>query len=112
MIESVEKAVSEKRDYVVEFRIVLPEGTVKHIHGLDHPVFSASGELVKVVGTQPDVTELRRSEAALQIAYDEIKTLKDELCCNGHAQRIEDSSLVVRPTYSSSRSSVDRPGYA
>jgi len=98
VIESVGKAVSEKRDYVVEFRIVLPEGTVKHIHGLDHPVFSASGELVKVVGTQPDVTELRRSEAALQIAYDEIKTLKDELCCNGHAQRIE-VQLVGRAPY-------------
>ena len=77
---------------------MLPEGTVKHIHGLDHPVFSASGEVVKVVGTQRDVTELRRSEAALQIAYDEIKTLKDELCCNGHAHRIE-VQLVGRAPY-------------
>jgi C4-dicarboxylate-specific signal transduction histidine kinase len=54
--------VREKRDYAVEFRIVLPEGTVKHIHGLGHPVFSASGELVEVVGTQLDVTERKRAE--------------------------------------------------
>jgi PAS domain S-box-containing protein len=62
VVESVEKAVREKSDYAVEFRIVLPEGTVKHIHGLGHPVFSASGELVEVVGTQLDVTERKRAE--------------------------------------------------
>jgi transcriptional regulator with GAF, ATPase, and Fis domain len=68
---------------------VLPDGTVKHIHGLGHPVFSASGELVEVVGTQLDVTELRRSEAALQIAYEEIKTLKDQLYRENLALREE-----------------------
>jgi PAS domain S-box-containing protein len=62
VVESVLEAVREKRDYVVEFRIVLPEGTVKYIHGLGHPVFSASGELVEVVGTQLDVTERKRAE--------------------------------------------------
>jgi PAS domain S-box-containing protein len=62
VIECVQKAVLEKRDYAVEFRIVLPGGTVKHIHGLGHPVFSASGELVEVVGTQLDVTERKRAE--------------------------------------------------
>jgi PAS domain S-box-containing protein len=89
VIESVQKAVREKKDYVVEFRIVLPEGTVKHIHGLGHPVFSASGDLLEVVGTQRDVTELRRSEAALRNAYEEIKTLKDQLYRENLALREE-----------------------
>jgi len=89
VVESVKEAVREKRDYVVEFRIVLPEGTVKHIHGLGHPVFSASGELVEVVGTQLDVTDRRRSEAALQNAYEEIKTLKDQLYRENLALREE-----------------------
>ncbi|HEY0366333.1 MAG TPA: PAS domain-containing protein, partial [Pyrinomonadaceae bacterium] len=57
MLEYVQKALDEKRDYAIEFRIMLPDGTVKHIHGLGHPVFNASGELVEVVGTQLDVTE-------------------------------------------------------
>ena len=63
VLECVQKAVREKTDYAVEFRILLPDGAVKHIHGLGHPVFSASGELVEVVGTQLDVTERRRAEA-------------------------------------------------
>jgi PAS domain S-box-containing protein len=62
VLECVQKAVREKRDYAVEFRIQLPDGTFKHIHGLGHPVFSASGELVEVVGTQFDVTERKRAE--------------------------------------------------
>ena len=62
VVEYIQKAVREKRDYDVEFRIVLPEGTVKHIHGLGHPVFNASGELVEVVGTQLDVTERKLAE--------------------------------------------------
>jgi signal transduction histidine kinase len=62
VVECVQKAVREQTDYAVEFRIVLPEGTVKHIHGLGHPVFSPSGELVEVVGTQLDVTERKRAE--------------------------------------------------
>jgi len=62
VLEYVQKAFRERTDYAVEFRIVLPEGTVKHIHGLGHPVFSASGELVEVVGTQLDVTERKYAE--------------------------------------------------
>jgi len=62
VVEYVQKAVREKTDYAVEFRIVLPEGTVKHIQGIGHPVFSASGELIEVVGTQLDVTERKRAE--------------------------------------------------
>ena len=62
VLESVYKAVRERSDYVVEFRIVLPDGTVRHIHGLGHPVFNANGEIVEVVGTQVDVTERKRAE--------------------------------------------------
>jgi PAS domain S-box-containing protein len=48
----------------VEFRTVKPDGTVKHIHGIGHPVLSPSGELVQVVGTMVDVTERKRAEEA------------------------------------------------
>jgi PAS domain S-box-containing protein len=62
MLEEVKTAVREKTDYVVEFRVVLPDGTIKHIQGLGRPVFNASGELVEVVGTQLDITERKRAE--------------------------------------------------
>jgi PAS domain S-box-containing protein len=55
----------EKVHCDVEFRTVKPDGTVKHIHGIGHPVLSpSSGELVQVVGTMVDVTERKRAEEA------------------------------------------------
>jgi PAS domain S-box-containing protein len=62
LVEYVRKAVSEQKDYAVEFRIVLPDGTVKYIQGLGHPIFNASGDVVEVVGTQLDVTERKQAE--------------------------------------------------
>jgi PAS domain S-box-containing protein len=55
-----------KVDCDVEFRIVKPDGTVKHIHGIGHPVLSRNGELVQVVGTMVDVTERRGAEESLR----------------------------------------------
>jgi PAS domain S-box-containing protein len=62
VLEHVLKAVRDKQDYAAEFRIVLPDGTIKYIQGLGHPVFSSTGDLLEVVGTQFDVTERKRAE--------------------------------------------------
>jgi PAS domain S-box-containing protein len=61
-----ERTFLEKAHCDVEFRTVTPDGTVKHIHGIGHPVLSPSGELVQVVGTMVDVTERRRGEESLR----------------------------------------------
>jgi PAS domain S-box-containing protein len=58
------KALGEKTDYTDEFRIVLPDEEVRHIHALAHPVLSASGEIAEYVGTHVDVTERKRAEGA------------------------------------------------
>ena len=62
----VDKAARERMDYEVDYRVVLPDGTVKCIHVVGHPVFGASGELVQYVGTAMDVTERMRAEEERQ----------------------------------------------
>jgi PAS domain S-box-containing protein len=62
VLEHALKAVRDKEDYAADFRIVLPNGTIKYIHGLGHPVFSSTGDLLEVVGTQVDVTERKLAE--------------------------------------------------
>jgi PAS domain S-box-containing protein len=59
-------ALLKNLDCDVEFRIVKPDGTVRHIHGIGHPVLSPNGELVQVVGTMVDITERIRAEEALK----------------------------------------------
>jgi PAS domain S-box-containing protein len=53
---------SERRDSDLDFRVVLPDGGIKHLHGVGHPVFSESGELVEIIGAAIDITERKRAE--------------------------------------------------
>jgi PAS domain S-box-containing protein len=62
----VRRAVDEKRRYSIGYRILLPDGTVKHLETIGQPVFSASGDLVEIFATQTDVTERKRAEEALR----------------------------------------------
>ena len=48
--------------------IVRPDGTIRHINNLAHPVFDASGGLIEYVGTTIDITERALAEEALQKA--------------------------------------------
>jgi PAS domain S-box-containing protein len=60
---TIDRAVGGKSDYEMEFRILLPSGTVRYIHTVGHPVVNASGNLVEFVGSSIDVTERKRAEA-------------------------------------------------
>jgi PAS domain S-box-containing protein len=64
--EEARKAVEQKQDYKLEYRVLLPDGTIKYIEADAHPKFSASGELVEVISTIIDVTERKRAEQALR----------------------------------------------
>ncbi|MBR1212810.1 PAS domain S-box protein [Bradyrhizobium sp. JYMT SZCCT0180] len=58
----VDEAVKQKQDYTIEYRIVLPDGTLKHLRSICHPSYSPAGDLVEVVGTALDVTERKRAQ--------------------------------------------------
>ena len=64
--ERIDKAFREKADFVQDYRIVLTDGTVKHIHGIGHPVLDEAGNIIEYVGTDVDVTERKRAEEALR----------------------------------------------
>src|SRR3989454_3060769 len=64
---AIDRAIAEKSGYEVEFRILLPDGSVKHIHTVGHPVLNASGDLVQFVGSSTDITERKRAEQATRL---------------------------------------------
>ncbi len=66
--QTIDRAISEKSEYEVEYRIILPSGTVRHLHSVGHPVLDASGKLVQFVGSSTDITERRLAEEALHQA--------------------------------------------
>jgi PAS domain S-box-containing protein len=58
----IERAIVEKADYDQEFRILLPNGMVKWIHTVGHPVLSDAGDLEQFVGSSTDITERKSAE--------------------------------------------------
>jgi signal transduction histidine kinase/PAS domain-containing protein len=63
LVEIAESSSCEGKDFEVHFRIALPDGTTKYVHGIGHPFFNASGDLVEYAGILMDVTERQRAEA-------------------------------------------------
>jgi PAS domain S-box-containing protein len=63
---AIDRAIGEKSDYEMEYRILLPSGTVKYIRTVGHPVLNASGDLVQFVGSATDITERKQAEQALR----------------------------------------------
>jgi PAS domain S-box-containing protein len=62
-----------------DFRIILPDGTIKHLHSVAHPVRDEAGQLTEVVGTVMDVTEQWRAKTELEKAFEEIKQRTEAL---------------------------------
>jgi PAS domain S-box-containing protein len=69
----MEASAKEWLDSQIDFRIILPDGTIKHLHSVAHPVRDDSGEITEVVGTVMDVTEQWKARAELENAFEEIK---------------------------------------
>jgi two-component system sensor kinase FixL len=67
-----ERMAQETNALDVEYRIVLPDGRLKHLHHIAQSVHDQDGRLVKLVGTIHDVTDRRRAE-------DEARQLQERL---------------------------------
>src|SRR5262245_49731174 len=73
--EEVQEALRQNRDLTSEFRILLPDGTVKYIESINHHEFSSAGALVEVVVATIDVTERKRA----QDEHEKLRQLESDL---------------------------------
>jgi len=62
--QTIERASQDGRDFAHEYRLVMPDGLVKHVDVVARASSNASGEL-EFVGAVMDITERKRSEAEL-----------------------------------------------
>jgi PAS domain S-box-containing protein len=62
----IETARKEWVDSHGDFRIVLPHGTIKHLHSVAHPAKDTSGEITEIIGTVVDITEHTQLTQELQ----------------------------------------------
>ena len=77
------KAIAQKADFETDYRIVHPNGDVKDIHAVGHPVSDEAGHFVEFLGTVIDITESKRAEEALraseQLARGQVEALAQSL---------------------------------
>jgi len=74
-----QQAVREKADFEVGYRIALPDGSIKRVHSVGHPVVNKAGDVIELVGTHVDVTEQYEAKEKLQRAFDDLKKSEDRL---------------------------------
>lgn len=58
-------SIQERKDFEVEYRILLPEGSIKYLHSVAHCLVSPSGD-IEYIGAVMDTTERKQAEEALR----------------------------------------------
>jgi formate hydrogenlyase transcriptional activator len=106
-LDNYAKAQETKRDFQSDYRIVLPDESVRHIHNIGHPVLNESDEITAFVGTMTDVTEqvearteleqasaaLRSSEQQLRLTVDSIPGLICVMTATGEVDVVNQTFL-------------------
>ncbi|MCT7997384.1 PAS domain S-box protein [Laspinema olomoucense] len=62
-----------------EFRVLLPDGTVRYILGKGQPIFNESGERVELFGTVQDITQAKLAEQELRESEEKFRQLAENI---------------------------------
>src|SRR5580658_9013744 len=73
LMAAVEKSIRDKTDIDYDSQLRFPDGSIKNIRIVAHPVVNSAGDVVQFVGTTIDVTEQHRAKAALDSALTKIR---------------------------------------
>jgi PAS domain S-box-containing protein len=79
VLEVAQRAVQERAHFEVDYRIILPDATIRRVHSVGHPIVNREGDVVELVGTHVDITEQYEANEKLKRAFDEIKKSEDRL---------------------------------
>jgi PAS domain S-box-containing protein len=85
--ETYAAAQRDKHDFAADYRVLLPTGTIRHMHTVGHPVLNAAGEVLEFAGTGIEMTQQVEARLKLEGALEEIQRLRD---------RLQDENLALR----------------
>jgi PAS domain-containing protein len=70
-----EQAVACKSSGEMDFSVVRPDGSVRHMHAVFHPVLDQAGNVVELWRTGMDITERLQTEEAMRVSEERFRTL-------------------------------------
>lgn len=83
--QTIDDARRKKMGYSYDYRIVLPDGSMKHLHGIARPLAGGSGGIEGYIGTTMDITERKRAEEVLRGKDEALRKVQSELA---HVTRV------------------------
>src|SRR3984957_7562173 len=82
--QTLDRGIETKADFDLEHRLLMPDGSVKHLHVLARALTTPSGD-PEFVGAVTDVTEQVKTATALEKALQEIKRRNEALLGSEHS---------------------------
>jgi PAS domain S-box-containing protein len=97
-VEQVQRAaVREKRDFEIEYRLLLPGGLMKYVHSIGQCLVSQSGD-TEYIGAVMDITDSKQAEEALHRSEKELRDLIETIPAMAFVARPDGSNeFVSRP---------------
>ena len=77
--EEIQQALQGKKDFDIEFRVLWPDGTVRHIRGFASVHRDASGRPLRMIGTNWDITAQTQAGENIKQQASLIKSLLDSI---------------------------------
>jgi PAS domain S-box-containing protein len=84
----IREAIRQWTGYEVDYRIMLPDRIIRHLHTVAHPVFGEAGDVAEFVGTVRDVTERKQAEQRLLAQHTVTQILAESASLQEAAPRI------------------------
>ena len=76
--DAYQAALSSRRPYEIEHRLLLPDGAVKWVRERCETLFSRDGAPLRSIGTVHDITERKLAEIELQVYRERLEEMVDE----------------------------------
>lgn len=78
VIQSVNDALYQNKEYDIDHRIVLPNGEIRYCHEKSKVEFNSEKKPIKMIGTVQDITDRKLIELALQESENKFRTLTEK----------------------------------
>jgi PAS domain S-box-containing protein len=76
--ETLDLAIRDETEWSVEHRLLMPDGSVKYMHVVAHPVRNELNQ-IEYIGAATDITGAKQAEEALRGAFDAVRRSEDQL---------------------------------
>jgi PAS domain S-box-containing protein len=73
--QNIRRALKERREFSMTYRVVWPDGSIHHIASRGKPIFDAAGKPIRLTGVSLDVTESQKAEQALRESEERFRTM-------------------------------------